>query len=270
MAWGCRWWRRVSSERRNWSSCRVAVRSAYRVSCWATRSKRAPPQPRRRPPARARGSPWKRPRSCRAARRATRWCSSAARVGGARPEARAAAVTVIGDFNGWDRHRHPLSARADSSGIWEGVVAGVGPGTLYKYHVASRQAGLAVDKADPYAFRTELPPRTASVVWELAYQWQDAEWLRRRAHANALGAPWSIYELHPGSWRRVPQEHNRFLNYRELAHALGDYVTELGFTHVELLPVMEHPFYGSWGYQVTGYFAPSSRYGTPQDFMYLV
>jgi len=182
----------------------------------------------------------------------------------------AAAVTVIGDFNGWDRHRHPLSARADSSGIWEGVVAGVGPGTLYKYHVASRQAGFAVDKADPYAFRTELPPRTASVVWELPYQWQDAEWLRRRAHANALGAPWSIYELHPGSWRRVPQEHNRFLNYRELAHALGDYVTELGFTHVELLPVMEHPFYGSWGYQVTGYFAPSSRYGTPQDFMYLV
>src|SRR5437588_228459 len=153
----------------------------------------------------------------------------------------AAAVTVIGDFNGWDRHRHPLAARADSSGIWEGVVAGVGPGTLYKYHVASRQAGLGVDKADPYAFRTELPPRTASVVWELPYQWQDAEWLRRRAHANALGAPWSIYELHPGSWRRVPQEHNRFLNYRELAHALGDYVTELGFTHVEQLHLQLRP-----------------------------
>ncbi|TLY76411.1 MAG: 1,4-alpha-glucan branching protein GlgB [Gammaproteobacteria bacterium] len=182
----------------------------------------------------------------------------------------AAAVTVIGDFNGWDRRRHPLTARPDSSGIWEGVVAGVGPGTLYKYHVASRQAGFAVDKADPYAFRAELPPRTASVVWDLAYQWQDAEWLRRRAHVNALGSPWSIYELHPGSWRRVPEQHQRFLNYRELAHALGDYVTELGFTHVELLPVMEHPFYGSWGYQVTGYFAPSSRYGTPQDFMYFV
>ena len=182
----------------------------------------------------------------------------------------AAAVTVVGDFNGWDRRRHPLNARPDSSGIWEGVVAGVGPGTLYKYHLASPQAGFAVDKADPYAFRTELPPRTASVVWDLAYQWQDGEWMRRRAHANALGAPWSIYELHPGSWRRVPEQHDRFLNYRELAHALGDYVTELGFTHVELMPVMEHPFYGSWGYQVTGYFAPSSRYGTPQDFMYLV
>jgi 1,4-alpha-glucan branching enzyme len=182
----------------------------------------------------------------------------------------AAAVTVVGDFNGWDRQRHPLRARADSSGIWEGTVAGVGPGALYKYHVVSRHAGYTVDKCDPYAFCTELPPRTASVVWDLGFEWHDADWMRRRAHANALGSPWSIYELHPGSWRRMPEQANRFLNYRELAHALGDYVTALGFTHVELLPVMEHPFYGSWGYQVTGYFAPSSRYGTPQDFMYFV
>jgi 1,4-alpha-glucan branching enzyme len=182
----------------------------------------------------------------------------------------AAAVTVVGDFNGWDRRRHPLRARADSSGIWEGVVAGVGPGALYKYHVVSRHTGSAVDKADPYAFRAELPPRTASVVWDLAFQWHDADWMRRRAPVNALSSPWSIYELHPGSWRRVPEQANRFLNYRELAHALADYVTALGFTHVELLPVMEHPFYGSWGYQVTGFFAPSSRYGTPQDFMYFV
>ena len=182
----------------------------------------------------------------------------------------AAAVTVVGDFNGWDRHRHPLRARADSSGIWEGTVAGVGPGALYKYHMVSRHAGYTVDKCDPYAFCTELPPRTASVVWNLGFEWHDADWMRRRAHVNALGSPWSIYELHLGSWRRMPEQANRFLNYRELAHALGEYVTALGFTHVELLPVMEHPFYGSWGYQVTGYFAPSSRYGTPQDFMYFV
>ena len=182
----------------------------------------------------------------------------------------AAAVTVVGDFNGWDRQRHPLRARADSSGIWEGTVAGVGPGALYKYHLVSRQAGYTVDKCDPYAFHAELPPRTASVVWDLGFEWHDADWMRRRAHANALGSPWSIYELHLGSWRRMPEQANRFLNYRELAHALGEYVTALGFTHVELLPVMEHPFYGSWGYQVTGYFAPSSRYGTPQDFMYFV
>ena len=182
----------------------------------------------------------------------------------------AAAVSVIGDFNHWQRGRHRLTPRADSSGIWEGVVEDVGPGALYTYHIVSRHGAYAVDKADPYAFRAELPPRTASVVWDLAYQWQDHEWMQRRAGANALDSPWSIYELHLGSWRRVPEEHNRFLTYRELAHAVADYVTELGFTHVELLSVMEHPFYGSWGYQVTGYFAPTARYGTPQDFMYFV
>jgi 1,4-alpha-glucan branching enzyme len=182
----------------------------------------------------------------------------------------ASSVSVIGDFNGWNRSRNPLTPREDSSGIWEGVVAGVAPGALYKYHGVSQHAGFAVDKCDPYAFRAEAPPRTASVVWELGYRWQDGEWLGRRAQANALASPWSIYELHLGSWRRVPHEHNRYLNYRELAHAVADYVTELGFTHVELMPVMEHPFYGSWGYQVTGYFAPSARYGTPQDFMYFV
>jgi 1,4-alpha-glucan branching enzyme len=181
----------------------------------------------------------------------------------------ATGISVIGDFNGWERGRHPLSARADSSGIWEGVLGGVGPGALYKYHVSSPH-GDTVEKCDPYAFRTEAPPRTASVVWDLGFQWQDDAWLARRAQVNALNAPWSIYELHLGSWRRVPEEGDRPLNYRELAHALADYVTALGFTHVELMPVMEHPFYGSWGYQVTGYFAPSARYGTPQDFMYFV
>ncbi len=180
------------------------------------------------------------------------------------------AVSVIGDFNHWRRGAAHLSPRGDSSGIWEGVLAGVGPGALYKYHVVSRHGRHAVDKSDPYAFRTELPPRTASVVWDLAYTWQDQNWMERRAGANALGSPWSIYELHLGSWRRGADEGNRFLSYRELAHAVADYVTGLGFTHVELLPVMEHPFYGSWGYQTTGYFAPTARYGTPQDFMYLI
>jgi 1,4-alpha-glucan branching enzyme len=180
----------------------------------------------------------------------------------------ATGVSVVGDFNGWQRGRHPLRARGDSSGIWEEVLPGVGAGALYKYHVISQHGGT--DKADPYAFRTEVPPRTASVVWDLDFAWQDGEWLGRRAQVNALNAPWSIYELHVGSWRRVPEEGDRALSYRELAHALADYVAALGFTHVELMPVMEHPFYGSWGYQVTGYFAPSARYGTPQDFMYFV
>jgi 1,4-alpha-glucan branching enzyme len=182
----------------------------------------------------------------------------------------AAGVAVVGDFNGWDRRASPLAPRADSSGIWEGLVPGAGPGALYKYHIASRHGGYTADKSDPYAFRTEVPPRTASVVWDLSFEWHDEEWMRRRAAANALDAPWSIYEVHLGSWRRIPEENNRFLSYRELAPQLADYASDLGFTHVELLPVMEHPFYGSWGYQVTGYFAPSARYGTPQDFMYFV
>jgi 1,4-alpha-glucan branching enzyme len=182
----------------------------------------------------------------------------------------ATAVSVIGDFNGWDPVSHPLRSRGDSSGIWEGQISGVGRGALYKFHIAPRRGGRALEKSDPYAFRSELPPRTASVVWDLTYEWRDAAWLGRRQRANSLDAPWSIYEVHPGSWRRVPEEHNRSLSYRELAQALGDYVVDMGFSHVELMPVMEHPYYGSWGYQVTGYFAPSARYGTPQDFMYLV
>ena len=182
----------------------------------------------------------------------------------------AAAVSVVGDFNRWDRRSHPLAARGDSSGIWEGLFPAVGRGALYKYHVVSRSGDYREDKADPYAFRTEVPPRSASVVWDLGYEWRDQEWMGRRGQANGLASPWSIYELHLGSWRRVPEQNNRFLTYRELAHAVADYVSDVGFTHVELLPVMEHPFYGSWGYQVTGYFAPSARYGTPQDFMYFI
>ncbi|MBK7251358.1 MAG: 1,4-alpha-glucan branching protein GlgB [Gammaproteobacteria bacterium] len=179
-------------------------------------------------------------------------------------------VSVIGDFNGWDASAHALRPRADSSGIWEGDVREAAAGSLYKYRIVSRERHYAVEKADPFAFRSEVPPRTASMVWNLDYAWGDDEWLRTRAARNALDAPCSIYEVHPGSWRRVPGAGNRPLSYRELAHELADYVRATGFTHVEFLPVMEHPFYGSWGYQVTGYFAPSARYGTPQDFMYLI
>ena len=182
----------------------------------------------------------------------------------------AASVSVVGDFNGWNPSSHFLEPRRDSSGIWEGFISGVRAGTLYKYHIVSRHAGYSVDKADPFAFFAEVPPRTASVVWDLSYEWGDEDWMKRRSRANALDAPISIYEVHLGSWRRVPEDHNRSLTYRELAHQLGDYVADLGYTHVELVPIMEHPFYGSWGYQVTGYFAPTSRYGTPQDFMYFV
>ncbi len=182
----------------------------------------------------------------------------------------AASVSVVGDFNDWDPTRHPLQSRADSSGIWEAFVPEIAAGALYKYSLRSRVNGYIVQKADPFAVYNECPPRTASVVWDLAYTWQSSDWRRDRLQVNALNAPWSIYEVHLGSWRRVPEEGNRSLSYRELAHQLADYATDMGFTHVELLPVMEHPFYGSWGYQVTGYFAPTARYGTPQDFMYLV
>jgi len=182
----------------------------------------------------------------------------------------AESVSVVGEFNGWDPDAHRLFVRWDGSGIWEGFIPGLEPGVLYKYHIVSRHGGFRVDKGDPFAFLWECPPGTASRVWDLAYEWGDSEWMERRGRANALDAPLSIYEVHPGSWRRVPEEGGRPLTYRELAHALADYVAEMGFTHVELLPVMEHPFYGSWGYQTVGYFAPTSRYGQPQDFMYLV
>ncbi len=178
-------------------------------------------------------------------------------------------VSVLGDFNGWNPGPHPLRPR-ESSGIWEGFVSGVGPGAVYKYHVASRHDGYRVEKADPFAFRAEEPPRTASVVHDLAYSWDDGEWMADRRKRNGVRSPMSIYEVHLGSWMRVPEDGDRWLTYRELAPKLAGHVRQCGFTHVEFLPVMEHPFYGSWGYQVTGFFAPSSRYGTPQDFMFLV
>jgi 1,4-alpha-glucan branching enzyme len=179
-------------------------------------------------------------------------------------------VAVVGDFNGWRAAAHPLFPRQDDSGIWEGFIPGVTHGTHYKYHLTSRHGNYQVEKTDPFAVRTEVPPRTASVVWGLDYQWGDQAWMRERAGANALNAPMTVYETHLGSWRRVPEEGDRSLSYREHASQLADYVRDMGFSHVELLPVTEHPFYGSWGYQTTGYFAPTARYGTPQDFMHLV
>ena len=180
----------------------------------------------------------------------------------------AGSVSVVGDFNGWDPQRHPM--RGSDSGVWYADVPSAKPGSIYKYHIVSRDGRYRVDKADPYAFRSELAPKTGSVVWQLGYEWHDADWMRSRGRANALDAPCCIYEMHLGSWRRDPSDPKRLLSYREIAPQLAEYMKHLGFTHVELMPVMEHPFYGSWGYQSTGYFAPSSRYGTPQDFMFFV
>jgi 1,4-alpha-glucan branching enzyme len=176
-------------------------------------------------------------------------------------------VSVVGDWNGWNRDAHYL-APAAASGIWETFVPHVGKGAKYKYHIRSRHNGYRVDKADPFAFYAETPPHTASMVWDLEYEWHDEEWMRARHAHNSGTAPVSIYEVHLGSWRRA--EDNRPMSYRELAGPLAEYVRKLNFTHIELLPIMEHPFYGSWGYQVTGFFAPTSRYGTPQDLMYMI
>ena len=190
-------------------------------------------------------------------------------AGGARfavwaPNARA--VSVIGDFNDWDAAAQPMNPRWDSSGIWECHVAGVAPGAAYKFRVSPKSGG-AFDKADPFAFYAQTPPETASRAWSLDYAWDDGEWMASRHGRNALGAPMSVYEVHLGSWRR---RDGRWLGYRDAAHELADYMTTMGFTHVELMPIAEHPFYGSWGYQCTGFFAPTARYGTPQDLKYLV
>ena len=178
-------------------------------------------------------------------------------------------VSVMGDFNRWDKGSHPLRSLGPS-GVWQGFIPGLGRGTHYKYHLRSRLGGFEVDKADPYACLQETPPETGSVVWDLDYRWGDEEWMKTRGARNGLASPVSIYEVHLGSWRRVPEEGNRSLTYREAAPLLAEHAASMGFTHVEFLPVMEHPFYGSWGYQGTGYFAPTSRYGTPQDLMFLV
>jgi 1,4-alpha-glucan branching enzyme len=178
-------------------------------------------------------------------------------------------VSIVGDFNSWEPGKHPLKP-VGSSGIWEGFVPGIGVGTLYKYAIFSKYHNYWVEKADPYAFATELRPRTASKVWDLGYEWADQEWMSRRHTAHTLDAPIAIYEVHLASWRRKPEEGNRWLTYREAAEQLADYCHDLGYTHVELLPITEHPFDASWGYQTVGYYAPTSRFGSPQDFMNFV
>jgi 1,4-alpha-glucan branching enzyme len=175
-------------------------------------------------------------------------------------------VHVIGDWNGWKRDAHELKPRWDSSGIWEGEVAQVRRGQTYKYAITNAH-GHVEERADPFAFYAEEAPATASRAWSLEYEWNDGDWMASRKAANAHTAPQAIYEVHLGSWRR---EGDRMPTYREIAQPLADYARHMGFTHVELMPITEHPFYGSWGYQTTGYFAPSSRYGSPQDFMFLV
>ena len=182
----------------------------------------------------------------------------------------AAQVDVLGDFNEWTANATPLHVRGET-GVWEGFVPGIGPGALYKYRVASRLNGYESERADPYGFGAEIRPQTASKVVDLdEYVWTDGEWLARRKQTDPLGAPVSIYEVHLGSWRRSPEDGNRWLTYREMAPALAEYVRDMGYTHVELLPITEHPFDGSWGYQAVGYYAPTSRFGSPQDFMFFV
>jgi 1,4-alpha-glucan branching enzyme len=181
----------------------------------------------------------------------------------------AKSVAVIGDFNFWLEGEHHLNVRWDGSGIWEGFIPEVSKGSIYKYKIRSSNNDITTEKADPFARRCEHPPKTASVVWEDEYAWKDKKWMKNRKKNNALDAPFSVYEVHLGSWKKQIEE-NRFLSYRELAEELVDYVEEMNFTHVEFMPIMEYPYDPSWGYQLTGYFAPTSRFGYPDEFKYLV
>ncbi len=181
----------------------------------------------------------------------------------------AAKVSVIGNFNLWNKESHQLNPRWDSSGIWEGFIPELKQGEVYKYCITT-PGGYQLEKSDLYAMAWEEPPRTASVVWELDYKWGDKKWMKSRSKKNGLDQPVSVYEVHLGSWKRNVDEDFRSLTYRELAEEMVPYVAEMGFTHVEFMPVMEHPYHMSWGYQVVGYFAPTSRFGSPEDFMYLV
>jgi 1,4-alpha-glucan branching enzyme len=179
-------------------------------------------------------------------------------------------VSVIGDFNFWNGEEHALFPRWDGSGIWEGFIPNILQGEIYKYKIVSKNGGQVLEKADPFGHYWEVPPRTGSVVWDIAHTWTDGGWMQNRGQANALNQPFSVYEVHLASWKRKPEDELRSLTYREMAAELVPYVKEMGFTHVEMMPVMEHPFGGSWGYQDVGYYAPTSRFGTPQDFMHLV
>ncbi|MCD8740259.1 1,4-alpha-glucan branching protein GlgB [Mucilaginibacter roseus] len=178
-------------------------------------------------------------------------------------------VSVIGNFNGWNRGSHQLLVRWDSSGIWEGFIPNVGVGETYKYFIKS-SSGEELEKSDPFALRWELPPHTASIVADTYYEWTDKQWMSTRREHNALDKPYSVYEMHVGSWARNPESPDEFLSYTQLGDKLVPYLKDMGFTHVEFMPIMEHPYYPSWGYQVSGYFAASARYGTPQQLMELI
>jgi len=178
-------------------------------------------------------------------------------------------VSVVGDFNFWTQGEHLLEVRWDSSGIWEGFIPNIAKGSTYKYKIQSNNGGIITEKADPFAFYCEKPPHTASVIWDLDYNWKDTNWMKFRKDHNGLDKPYSVYEVHLGSWKRHASD-NRFLTYLEFADDLVNYVKETGFTHVEFMPIMEYPYDPSWGYQLVGYFAPTSRFGNPQDFMALV
>jgi 1,4-alpha-glucan branching enzyme len=182
------------------------------------------------------------------------------------PSARS--VSVVGDFNYWIQGEHQLSVRWDSSGIWEGFIPGIEKGTTYKYKIQSNNGGVITEKADPFALYCEHPPHTASVVWDLDYKWKDEKWMDTRKDYNGLDKPYSVYEVHLGSWKRNAD--GNFLTYLEFAEDLVKYIKETGFTHVEFMPIMEYPYDPSWGYQLVGYFAPTSRFGKPQDFMFLI
>jgi 1,4-alpha-glucan branching enzyme len=175
-------------------------------------------------------------------------------------------VSVICDYNYWDNSKHPMQARWDGSGIWEAFIPNAKKGMAYKYYIVNKDTGIAYEKFDPFSIAQETPPKTASLISSLDFKWSDKKWMNKRGTQKAF----SIYEVHLGSWMKVPEEGNRFLTYIELADKLVKYVSEMGFTHVEFMPITEHPFYGSWGYQTTGYFAPTSRYGSPNDFAFLI
>jgi 1,4-alpha-glucan branching enzyme len=179
-------------------------------------------------------------------------------------------VSVMGNWNGWNHYAQQLNLRWDGSGIWETFIPHIKKGEAYKYFIKSKYGGREFEKGDPFGFYWERPPKTASIVWDTWYEWNDAAWMQFRKIKNRINQPFSVYEVHLGSWRRSPDDPDKVLDYRQLAEALAKYVKEMNFTHVELMPIMEHPFYGSWGYQLTGFFAPTSRFGEPQDFMYLV
>ncbi|SOE19971.1 1,4-alpha-glucan branching enzyme [Spirosomataceae bacterium TFI 002] len=178
-------------------------------------------------------------------------------------------VNVFGDFNGWNKGSHQLMPRWDQSGIWEGWIPNLGNGEVYKYFIKSN-TGEELEKGDPFALRWEVPPKTASIIWDTYYEWQDKDWMETRKNKNSLMAPMSVYEVHLGSWKRDPSDNDRRLTYREIARDLVPYVKEMGFTHVEFMPIMQHPYEPSWGYQITGYFAANSAQGNPQDLMYLI